>query len=73
MKKLSLLFSLILTSAVFAQIPSYYNDVNLTLNGSALKDELAIKIISTHTTNLSYTPGVVKSHHFLSNNNFHGC
>ena len=58
MKKLSLLFSLILTSAVFAQIPSYYSDVNLTLNGSALKDELAIKIISTHTTNLSYTPGV---------------
>ena len=49
------LFSVI---AVFSQTPSYYNDVNLTLTGSALKTELATKIINTHTTNLSYTPGV---------------
>ena len=42
----------------FTQIPSYYNDVDLTLNGLALKDELAVKIISTHTNYLVYTPDV---------------
>ncbi len=59
MKKLIpfLLFFLTVT-ITFAQIPSYYNDVNLNLSGSSLKNELASKIISTHTTNLSYTPGV---------------
>ena len=41
-----------------AQIPAYYNDVNLNLTGLALKTELATKITNTHTTNLSYTPGV---------------
>ncbi|MGG8497461.1 endonuclease [Tenacibaculum sp. TC6] len=52
-------FLLFLTSiVVFSQIPSYYNDVNLNLNGASLKDALATKIISTHTNNLSYTPGV---------------
>ena len=33
---------------------AYYNDVNLNLTGIALKNELATKIISTHTRNLSY-------------------
>ncbi|CAM1370714.1 Extracellular ribonuclease (modular protein) [Tenacibaculum litopenaei] len=37
---------------------SYYNDVDLTKSGIALKDALATKIASTHTRNLSYTPGV---------------
>jgi endonuclease I/chitodextrinase len=32
--------------------------MNLNQTGSALKDALAVKIINTHTTNLSYTPGV---------------
>jgi endonuclease I/chitodextrinase len=49
---------LLFTMAAYAQIPTYYNDVNLTLTGTALKDALATKIINTHTTNLSYTPGV---------------
>lgn len=44
--------------AVFSQIPSYYNDVNLNQTGTSLKDALATKIISTHATNLTYTPGV---------------
>ncbi len=42
----------------FGQAPAYYNDVNLNLNGQDLKGELAVKIISTHTTFLGYTPGV---------------
>ncbi len=58
MKNLLPLLLLIYSLSATAQIPSYYNDVNLTLNGSALKDELATKIISTHNTFLSYTPGV---------------
>ena len=58
MKKLLLITLLIISYSAFSQIPSYYNDVNLTLNGTTLKDELASKIISTHATNLSYTPGV---------------
>ena len=44
--------------SVLGQIPSYYNDVNLNLTGSSLKDELATKVISTHNNFLSYTPGV---------------
>ena len=58
MKKLLPLLLLIVSLSIEAQIPSYYNDVNLNLSGSALKDELATKIISTHTNFLSYTPGV---------------
>lgn len=42
----------------YSQIPSYYNDVNLTLSGTVLKNELADKVTNTHTTFLSYTPGV---------------
>lgn len=38
-----------------AQIPAYYNDVNLTLTGQALKNELAQKITVTHTNILDYS------------------
>ncbi|WP_442266241.1 endonuclease [Tenacibaculum sp. ZS6-P6] len=58
MKKIIPVIMLITSLSVFGQIPSYYNDVNLTLNGSNLKDELSTKIISTHNIFLSYTPGV---------------
>ncbi|MDT7831617.1 endonuclease [Flavobacteriaceae bacterium S356] len=58
MRKLTPWLMLLFTVATFAQIPTYYNDVNLTLTGTALKNALATKIINTHTTNLSYTPGV---------------
>lgn len=44
-------FSLNTTTAQQA----YYNDVNLTLDGIPLKNELAQKIISTHSQNLSYS------------------
>ncbi len=42
----------------YAQVPSYYNDVNLNQTGQNLKDALSVKIIGTHSTTLSYTPGV---------------
>lgn len=46
---------LLFTITAFAQVPTYYNDVNLNLTGTALKNELATKIINTHTNNLSYS------------------
>jgi len=42
----------------FSQIPSYYNDVNTSLSGQALKNELAAKVTNTQTNILSYTPGI---------------
>jgi len=42
----------------FAQAPAYYDDVNLSLTGQNLLSELATKVTNTHTTNISYTPGV---------------
>ena len=54
MKKLLLLVLFITTSFSFAQ-QAYYSDVTLTLSGTALRDELATKIISTHTNFLSYS------------------
>ena len=58
MKQLLLWLFLAVSITAYAQIPSYYNDVNLSQTGNDLKDELAVKIISTQTTTLSYTPGV---------------
>ena len=52
------LFIFLMSSFLYAQIPAYYNDVNLNQTGQDLKDELAVKIIATHTNFLSYTPGV---------------
>lgn len=40
---------------LLAQVPSYYNDVNLSLRGMDLKNELATKIINTHTHHVSYS------------------
>lgn len=37
---------------------AYYSNVNLNLTGLSLKDELATKIINTHTNKLFYTPDV---------------
>ena len=58
MKKLLPLLIILITLSSFSQIPPYYNDVNLNQTSTALKDALAVKISNTHTTNLSYTPGV---------------
>ena len=35
-------------------IPSYYNGIDFTLNGTALKAVLATRIINTHTNELTY-------------------
>ncbi|MEL6558464.1 MAG: endonuclease [Bacteroidota bacterium] len=57
--RIKLLIILFFTSSLLvAQIPDYYNDVNLNLTGQSLKNELANKVTSTHTTFISYTPGV---------------
>lgn len=58
MKQKLLNLLLFIPFIALSQIPSYYNDVNLSLTGSTLKDELAVKIISSHTNFLVYTPGV---------------
>lgn len=55
MKKFLLLFFTLLNVAIFAQIPAYYNNVNLTLTGQALKNELANKITVTHTNEITYS------------------
>jgi endonuclease I/chitodextrinase len=60
MKKKLLLLSFFLTLAISAQ-ESYYNDVDLSAEGIALKENLATKTISAHTNFLVYTPGVWES------------
>ncbi|OIP00255.1 MAG: hypothetical protein AUJ97_07990 [Bacteroidetes bacterium CG2_30_32_10] len=54
MKKTLFLISLLVNGVLFAQIPAYYSNVNLTLTGMALKAELAQKITNTHTSLLQY-------------------
>ncbi len=53
-KKLLLLVFMSICTVSFSQ-ESYYNDVDKALTGLALKDELATKIIATHTKILEYT------------------
>ncbi|KGL64051.1 endonuclease [Polaribacter sp. Hel1_85] len=53
MKKIVLLSSLLLTFIASAQEP-YYDDVDLTAEGLALKENLATKTIAAHTKILSY-------------------
>ena len=52
-KKITLFILLISSVTIFSQ-QTYYNDVNLNLTGTTLKEELATKIISTHTRFLFY-------------------
>ena len=49
------IFFTFLSFVVFGQIPAYYSNVNLTLTGQALKNELANKITVTHTNLLDYS------------------
>ena len=58
MKKTLLWVMLAICTIATGQVPSYYNDVNLTLSGTALQNELAAKVTNTHTNFLTYTPGV---------------
>ncbi|MBU2996697.1 endonuclease [Cellulophaga baltica] len=43
---------------VHAQVPDYYNGTDITATGEDLKTNLSTLITNTHTTELSYTPGV---------------
>ena len=63
MKRTLLRLILFFFSPFIVAQQSYYNDVNFTLNGTTLKDVLAVKIISTHTNILSYT----ERHDYLYN------
>ncbi|AWI26561.1 endonuclease [Flavobacterium pallidum] len=61
MKKILSLTALLITALSIAQAgapATYYNGFNWTLTGTAMKNALATKIITTHTEQLSYTPGI---------------
>jgi endonuclease I/chitodextrinase len=58
MKKIALLLSLFFTLFINAQAEPYYSDVDISAEGSNLKENLATKTINSHTNFLSYTPGV---------------
>jgi len=49
---------LLLPVCCLAQIPAYYNSINFSQTGNALKDQLAALITTTHTNELVYTPDV---------------
>ncbi|MCB0380091.1 MAG: endonuclease [Flavobacteriales bacterium] len=55
MKKTFFILFTFVSVFVFGQIPAYYNNVNLTLTGQALKNELANKITVTHTNWITYS------------------
>jgi len=55
MKLILSLIIIVLATSLCAQIPVYYNDVNLNLTGMSLKNELTSKITATHTNQISYT------------------
>jgi endonuclease I len=55
MKRFFLGLSLLLSLGALAQVQPYYNGVNFTLTGQALKNELATRITNTHTTLLQYS------------------
>ncbi len=42
-------------SLLRAQVQPYYNDVDLSVTGNQLKDNLSVKIINTHTHQVSYS------------------
>lgn len=48
----------LLTQVVVAQIPDYYQGVDLSLEGAELQEQLTQLVVSTHFTELSYSPGV---------------
>ena len=52
--KFTYLFLLLFTTSFLTAQQAYYNDVDLSLTGTALKNELASKITNTHTNTLNY-------------------
>lgn len=58
MKKIFFIVAILSASLSSFSQESYYNDVDLTLTGLALKNALNEKIVNTHTNFLQYTPDV---------------
>ena len=58
MNKLLSIIAILLVVTLSAQVPTYYNGIDLNLTGMSLKSELTSKITTTHTNQISYTPGV---------------
>lgn len=58
MRLFVLAFALLWTAVVTAQIPAYYNNVNLNATGATLRSRLATKTINAQSRSVSYTPGV---------------
>jgi endonuclease I/chitodextrinase len=57
-KLLTSYFLLFISFISFSQVQTYYDDVDKTLTGLALKNALTTKITTTHATFLDYTPDV---------------
>lgn len=53
-----LFLSLLLSFSTFSQSSNYYANISASASGIQLKQQLSTLITSTHTTNLSYTPGI---------------
>jgi endonuclease I/chitodextrinase len=51
-------FNLLFLTFSYAQAPDYYTGTDITATGEDLKTNLSTLITNTHTTELSYTPGV---------------
>lgn len=58
MKIFKLFAAFLLLSVANAQVPSYYQTINLNLQGDALKNELTALLVATHNYELVYTPDV---------------
>src|SRR5690606_3539925 len=58
MKKIWFALFLAISFNSFAQIPDYYQGINLNLNSEDLKQELTTLITYTHTVEIIYTPEV---------------
>ena len=52
------LFLLLISYFSFAQIPAYYSSIDFNQSGNTLKTALTNLITTTHTTKISYSPGV---------------
>jgi len=56
--KLRLLLTLVIPISLFSQTSNYYSNISSTASGTPLKQQLASLITATHTTFLTYTPGI---------------
>jgi endonuclease I len=55
---LSLFHFLFFSLSVLSQLPAYYSTISTSATGVQLKQQLSNLITTTHTTNLTYSPGI---------------